>query len=130
MPKTRRRSRRAKRGVHVSAKSAEPIRYRSSWERIFAEYLDARDDVSSYSYEPYFVEYVSNVRTGRKRKYYPDFEVTMDDGKKILVEVKPKRKLLGAKVRKKSAAALAFCQEREMSFLVITEDELRELGAL
>jgi hypothetical protein len=107
-----------------------PINYRSGWELKYALWLDAQLDVSSYRYEPYAISYVSNKRTGRKRKYYPDFEVTRSDGSLILVEIKPKKKMTVVKNVKKFAAAQAFCLLRNMTFSVITEVDLKRLGLL
>lgn len=129
-PRKRRKSRRAKRGIHVSPKCLLPINYRSGWELAYALWLDANLDVSSYRYEPYAVEYVSNYRTGKVRKYYPDFELTKTDGSLILVEIKPKKKMTVAKNVKKFGAAQAFCLLRNMTFSVITEVDLKELGLL
>ena len=128
----RRRSRvshRAKRGTHVSAKGGT-FNYRSGWELKYALWLDADPTVASYRYEPYAVEYVSNYRTGKRRKYWPDFEVRMSDGSVTLVEVKPKRKLTLLTNIKKFAAASAMCVLNGMTFQVVTEVDLKALGLL
>jgi hypothetical protein len=126
----RRASRRAKRGVHNSLKCVAPINYRSGWELKYALYLDANPNVVSYRYEPYHVDYVSNYRTGKKRKYYPDFEIRMDDGSLVLVEIKPKKKLTLLTNIKKFAAASAMCVLNGMTFRIVTEVDLKALGLL
>ena len=123
-------SRRAKRGVHNSPKCPLPINYRSGWECKYALWLDANPDVVSYRYEPYAVDYVSNYRTGKRRKYFPDFEVRMSDGSLLLVEIKPKRKLTQLTNIKKFAAASAMCVLNGMTFKVVTEVDLKALGLL
>lgn len=123
-------SRKAKRGVHHSVKCELPINYRSGWELAYAKWLDACPSVLSYRYEPYAVGYVSNVRTGKLRKYYPDFEVTYTDGTKALIEVKPKKKMTLARNVKKFAAAGAFCKKQGIDFRVVTEVDLKALGLL
>ncbi len=122
-------SRRAKRGTFVSLKGGT-FNYRSSWELKYAMWMDANPDVASYRYEPYAVEYVSNVKTGKVRKYYPDFEVTMTDGSVKLVEVKPKKKLTLARNVKKFSWAGAFCKKQGIAFCVVTEVDLKACGAL
>jgi hypothetical protein len=107
-----------------------PIKYRSEWELKYALWLDANLDVSSYRYEPYAVEYISNYRTGKVRKYYPDFEVTRADGSLTLVEIKPLKKMTVVKNVKKFLAAKAFCLLKNMTFSVITEVDLKRLGLL
>lgn len=129
MKKRKRKSRRAKRGTHASVKGGT-FNYRSSWELKYATWLDASLSVLSYRYEPFAVEYVSNVKAGRTRRYYPDFEVTYVGGAKQLVEVKPAKKLAQARNVKKFAAARLFCERAGMAFVVVTEAELKALGLL
>lgn len=129
-PRRRKRvSRRAKRGTHTSPKGGT-FTYRSGWELRYALYLDADPDVLSYRYEPYSIPYVSNVRTGKVRRYHPDFEVLRSDGTLILVEIKPKKKMTLLKNVKKFGAAQAFCLLRSMTFSVITEVDLKALGLM
>ncbi len=122
-------SRRAKRGTHFSSKGGTFV-YRSSWELAYATWLDVNEDVVSYRYEPFAVEYVSNYRTGKIRKYYPDFEVTRIDGTRLLIEIKPMKKLTVAKNVKKFAAAVSFCHKQGITFHVYTEVDLKALGLL
>lgn len=128
--KRKRVSRKAKRGIHVSSKCPTPINYRSGWELKYALHLDGNDDVVSYLYEPYPIEYVSNYRTGKRRKYWPDFEVTLKNGVRVLVEIKPKKKLTLLTNIKKFAAASAMCVLNGMTFQVVTEVELKSLGLM
>ncbi len=128
--KSRRKSRRAKRGIYVSFKCKEPIHYRSNWELEYAKYLDKNQDVISYSYEPYFILYVSNTKSKKIRKYYPDFELNMSDGSKLLVEIKPKNKLTSKINMKKFAAAIAMCNQAGITFRILTEVDLKSLGLL
>lgn len=128
--KRKRVSRKAKRGVHLSPKCPTPINYRSGWELCYALHLDGNDDVVSYLYEPYPIEYISNYRTGKKRKYWPDFEVTLKNGVRVLVEIKPKKKLNLLTNVKKFAAAAAACVSKGITFQVITETDLKALDLL
>jgi hypothetical protein len=123
-------SRRAKRGVHNSPKCVAPINYRSGWELKYALYLDANPSVVSYRYEPYAVEYIANYRTGKRRRYFPDFELRMSDGSLVLVEIKPKKKLTLLTNIKKFAAASAMCVLNGMTFRIVTEVDLKALGLL
>jgi TnsA endonuclease N terminal. len=94
------------------------------------QYLDLNPKVLAWDYEGIVIEYVSNVKTGKKRKYYPDFFVTYVDGTKTLVEVKPLKRLHNKKVEKKLLAAHDWCRKNDVKLLVITEIELHELGLL
>ena len=93
-------------------------------------YLDADPTVASWTYEQTIIEYVSNIRTKKIRRYYPDFCVTYSDGHVEIIEVKPKRKLTQATVKKKTDAAHAWCTERSITYKIVTEVELKELGLL
>lgn len=128
MKRKRRKSKKPKRGTHLSDKSITPIYYRSSWELKYAIWLDNEPSVVSYRYEPYSISYVSNKRTKKLRKYWPDFEIAYVDGSRKLVEIKPKRKISNALNTKKFAAAIAVCEYVGMAFVVLTEIELKALG--
>lgn len=128
--KRRRRKGRYKRGVHISPKATSECRYRSGWELVYLQHLDADPEVLSYSYEGIVIEYVSNVRTKKIRKYYPDVFIEKTDGSKILIEIKPKRKLVQGTVQKKLAAAKEWCSAHGVTLEVITEIELKLLGLL
>jgi hypothetical protein len=122
------KSRRAKRGSYISKKCLKEIHYRSSWELFYAIYLDNNEKVISYSYEPYSISYVSNLKTKKIRKYYPDFEIQFFDGEKHIVEIKPKKKLTQLTNVKKFAAAKIYAQQNNMQYVILTEVELKALG--
>jgi len=116
-------------GVHVSVKGGE-CKYRSGWELKYMEHMDSDDKVLRFEYEQVKIPYISNVRTGKIRHYYPDFLVTYVDGTQKLVEIKPKKRLDQAKVTKKLKAAEVWCREHGVTLAVLTEIELRLLGLL
>lgn len=93
-------------------------------------HLDSDPQVSTWSYEKLVIEYVSNQRTKKIRKYYPDFQVEYKDGSKVVVEIKPSRRLDQAKVVKKIKAAQSWCQSNNMTYKILTEIELKDLGLL
>jgi hypothetical protein len=93
-------------------------------------WLDASPDVVSWSYETLVIPYVSNVKTGKLRKYHPDFVVTHVDGTKEVVEIKPSKRVHQAKVTKKLLAAGDHCRAHGMTLTVVTEYELKALGLL
>jgi hypothetical protein len=93
-------------------------------------HLDSNADVKIWSYENLVIPYVSNVRTGRLRNYYPDFYVEMHDGQKILIEIKPSKKLTQAIIKKKVAAAQQWCSEHGVTYKILTEIELKVMGII
>jgi hypothetical protein len=110
--KPRRKKGRYKTGIHKSPKCLNEMKYRSGWELVVAIYLDEDDKVDSYAYEPIAIEYISNVRSGKVRRYYPDFLVNYKDGTRILVEVKRLNQLNNLIVQKKAKAAEEWCKKQ------------------
>jgi hypothetical protein len=131
-PKKKRKKKR--KGHYIRGTYTSPIagecKFRSGWEYRLMIHLDANPEVEFWSYEKTVIEYVSNVRTKKVRKYYPDFLVRYKDGRTELIEVKPKRKLEQAVIKKKMAAALLWCAEHGMTYRIVTEIQLKELGLL
>jgi hypothetical protein len=124
----RKRKRHYHTGLHTSPKAGE-CKYRSGWELEYMQWLDANADVITYSYEKTKIPYVSNARTGKLRNYFPDFLVEYVD-RRVLVEIKPKRRASQVKVVKKLKAAQEWCSTHGVALEVITEVELKLLGLL
>jgi len=116
-------------GVHSSPKAGD-CKYRSGWELLYMQYLDDNTDVIGYTYEETIIPYVSNTKTGKQRKYYPDFLVEHVSGTQQLVEIKPSRKLKQRTVTKKLLAAGDWCRANGITLVVITEVELKQMGLL
>lgn len=128
----RRKKRRSRyhRGEHVSPKSPNVCRFRSGWELRYMQHLDADPNVVSYEYEALVIPYVSNVRTGKMRKYLPDLVVRYADGRVEVVEIKQSRKVHTPPIVKKSRAARDWCAVNGATYVMVTEVELRVLGLL
>lgn len=123
----RKRKSRYKRGVYTSVIAGE-CKYRSGWELEFCKFLDSKSDIAAWSYEKILIEYVSNKSTGKIRKYFPDFFVEYKDGEKHLYEIKPKRRVSNLAVQKKAKAAIEWSNLHGMTYKMLTEDDLRQLG--
>lgn len=92
--------------------------HRSSYEKKFLEMIGRDPEVIGLQYEAITIPY------GSFQHYVPDYWVRLIDGRRFLVEVKPKR-LLGY-CKEKFEAATAWCSQNGASFLVVTEATLRE----
>lgn len=97
---------------------------RSTYEMLYCESLDLNDDVISYKTEAIFIQYVLNKR---KRRYFPDFVVTMKDGSQRLVEIKPTGLIHQPSNIAKQIAAKQWCDENNMTYELVTEPELIKL---
>lgn len=134
MPTKKKRKRKRKghyqRGEYTSLKTGQVCKYRSGWEEKYMTYLDSDPQVVLWTYEQTVIEYLSNIRTKKIRRYYPDFYVKYQDGREEILEVKPKRKLEQTAVKKKAEAARLWCSDRGMTYRILTEIELKNIGLL
>lgn len=127
----------------------QEVVYRSSWELRFMKWCDTNPSVLEWGSETVIIPYKSPV-DNKLHRYFVDFymKVKSTDGKisKYLVEIKPEKftkppEIPVRKTRKfveevfqygtnqaKWRAADEFCKDRNMKFLVLTENDLG-LGA-
>ena len=121
------------------------IIYRSLWERKFMVYCDKNDKILEWGSEEFFIPYRSPL-DGKIHRYFPDFYVKVKTKqgtlKKWVVEVKPKVNTRPPKTPKRKTKkyitevrnwavndakwknAIEYCNDRNMEFIIITEDEL------
>lgn len=121
------------------------IRYMSSWELSFHQFLDNNPNILQWSSEPFSIPYIKPT-DGRVHRYYPDYwvEYRNKDGDVIheVIEVKPesqtkpparrgKRKkthiteqLMYAINIAKWSSAQAFCNKHNLKFRIVTEQHL------
>jgi hypothetical protein len=122
------------------------IYYRSSWEKKFMIFCDNNNSIIEYSSEEIVIPYRC-PSDGRVHRYYPDFYIKVKSKtgsiSKYLIEVKPERQVAGPvekpkrktaawrrevltyiKNRAKWEAAKEWCEDRQMEFLILTEDHL------
>jgi len=96
---------------------------RSSWEKKFASWCDNNSKVKYWGCEVIHIKYYDTLQQ-KARRYFPDFFLEMEDGKKIIVEIKPKNQThLQNNIDKWNAATL-FCKQKGIEFIVMTEKEL------
>lgn len=113
------------RGLYLSKKMNLQFCFRSSWEKIYFQYLDESADVISFHVEPMKIPYIYRKR---KRNYIPDILIKFIDHS-ILVEIKPKNFLSRKINMAKFQAARSVIQSMGIDeFVIITEDDLKKLG--
>ena len=122
------------------------IIYRSLWERKFMVYCDRNDRILEWGSEEFFIPYRSPL-DGKIHRYFPDFYVKVKTKqntiKKWVVEVKPKAQTRPPRTPKRKTKkyitevrnyaindakwknAIEYCNDRNMEFIIITEDELK-----
>lgn len=122
------------------------IEYRSSWENFLFRWMDRNPSVKRWSSETVIIPYFSRA-DNKKRRYFMDLYVEMEDGRVFLFEVKPdketrppeKPKRITAKSKEaykrqlytycvntdKWNAAIEVCQRKGWTFKIITEKTLK-----
>lgn len=118
--------------------------YRSLWERQTFKWCEASPRVKSWNSEEVVIPY--KCKTDNKlHRYFVDLFIEMDNGKVILVEIKPKSQTSPPKKRRKSKkyinevtqyiknqskweAANTFAKHKGWKFQIWTEDTLKNLG--
>lgn len=90
------------------------IYFKSSWELIFAEFLESIN--IDYEYEKVSIPYYCSTEQ-RNRLYFPDFYIY---DKNLMIEIKPKCDLNDQTVQEKAKA----CIDKGYKFKFITQDEL------
>ena len=94
------------------------------------QFLDDNVDVLSYGYESVLIVYVSNAKTGRLRRYIPDFFVQYVDGRQELIEIKPEKRMNTRIVKKKAEVARLWCADHGATYVMMGESVLKGLGVL
>lgn len=125
------------------------ITYRSTWEQFIMRWLDNNPNVVKWNSEGVVIPYFSNA-DGKKRRYFMDFWLKMDDGREFFFEVKPFKETqppvkpvnLTTKTKKrfmdelytytvnidKWKAAKQVADKMNISFKLVTERSLKQLG--
>lgn len=120
------------------------IVYRSSWERRLMKFLDENSNVLKWGSEEAVIPYFSPV-DNKMHRYFVDAYAkiqTKSGVKTYLIEVKPKHQTVPPKKPKRMSkkyqdalktyavneakwnAAKRVCDERDWSFMILTEDHL------
>lgn len=116
------------------------IRYRSSWELKFMQFLDAHPSVKHWASESISIPY-KNPLVNKTKSYVPDFFIVYEDAtgsrKAEIVEIKPhKETSLEAAGRSqknqiqavvnlaKWQAAKTYCDANGIAFRIITEHDM------
>jgi len=116
------------------------IRYRSSWELKFMQFLDSHPSVKHWASESISIPY-KNPIVNKTKNYVPDFFIVYEDAngnrKAEIVEIKPyketsleaagrsqKNQIQAVVNQAKWKAAKEFCDRNGISFRVVTEHDM------
>jgi len=124
----------------------DKIVYRSSWEKACFNWCDQNPDIKYWSSEEVVVPYKYDVDK-KYHRYFVDLKIVYNDGRTILVEIKPDKETAPPKRPDKSKryigealtyvknmnkweAANSFAKDRGWEFQIWTEKTLREMKIL
>ena len=133
---------------NVSKYRGDPSKviYRSHWEKLCFMWCDNNPNVKHWSSEETIVPYLWEIDK-KMHRYYVDLKITFNDGKTILVEIKPDKETTPPKKPDKSKryigealtyvknmnkweAADNYAKDRGWEFQVWTEKTLQEMKLL
>ena len=104
------------------------IFYRSSWEKLFALYLDENDHVQSFMLEPFCIPYIDEV--GIKRYSRIDFHITFQNGHIAIIEIKPQKLQKLPRNAAKIIGYKQFCDVSDIQFSLVDEHNINNKVAL
>ena len=104
-------------GKFPSIKMERMIAFESLIERDFIYFLDYEQEVEWFEEQPLTIEYRYE---GQVLHYTPDFHL-VERGQDVLVECKPEKFVDKEENRRKSAAALDWCEKHDWEYRVVTE---------
>jgi len=108
-------------GWYTSEKTGRECWHASSLELGALIKLDNDDNVIDFEAQPFQIIYELDEE---EKEYTPDILVTIRGGRKILVEVKPKRRIHTPKNKAKFAFARAYCKEEGWEFQVWSDEDI------
>lgn len=110
------------RGYFPSYKLGRMVAWESLLERDALYLLEFSPGVVSYREQPTLVQYFDGAQI---RDYYPDFELALQDGSLVHLEIKSSSQFDRPKVRAKLAAIAKSYEQKEWGFRIATEREIR-----
>jgi DNA-binding CsgD family transcriptional regulator len=102
-------------GSFFSQKMGKEVQYESYLELQFLLKLEETKEVVLYQEQPLIIPYASN---GRSRNYYPDILFLFEDGKRVVVEIKPRYQMALHENLIKLSALRQFCIQNGWGLLV------------
>lgn len=109
----------------LQSKKAGRVFYRSSWEKFVIEFLDACEEVESFTFEEFHLPYID--RAGKKRRTIIDFLAKLVNGKTVMIDVKPEGLLDYNNNRHKQKAYKKYCDENGIVYFLFSKRDMRLL---
>lgn len=113
----------------LSSKMGSVMKLKSTFEMIYAEFLDSSEDIESFEYENFIKGGVPYEYKGKKRRYYPDFKVNSIYDTVTIVEVKPEHLIDSEEVQVKMKALNEYINKNNLDWSTawISEKDLNAI---
>ena len=111
------------RGFVPSRKNGRLVHHEGLLERDAITLFEAHHRVVQYREQPLTLQYPDGPRL---RRYTSDFEVVLDSGKALLVEIKPVRSLQNPEVQHKLSCIAAHLERTGQPFVVLDSAVIRQ----
>lgn len=98
------------------------VEYESILEAQAIKLLDLAPQIDSFQEQPEIVYY---YQKGKNKKYYPDFELKMNSGQVLHIEIKPIKELKKLTIAIKYYAIYEQYLTRAEHFVILTEEQIR-----
>ena len=105
----------ARTGSFHSQKLGRAVQYESGLELAFLNQLELGDRIVGYQEQPISIDYVVS---GRPRKYVPDVVAVFDDGRALVVEIKPRLQMALMTNIRKWVALARWCGQHGAGLLI------------
>ncbi|MBB5192294.1 hypothetical protein HNQ50_003035 [Silvimonas terrae] len=110
------------RGYFPSTKLRRMVAWESMLERDAVLLLEMSPGIVRYQEQPARIVYADGLRT---REYFPDFELTLEDGQLVHLEIKESSELAKPSIAAKYGSIAAHYRREARSFRIATELEIR-----
>jgi len=97
--------------------------YRSSWELKMYKWCDLNDDIEFWGTESIAIPYIS-PKDNKPHRYFPDIFIKFKDGRKVIIEIKPKSENNNPVNLAKWEAADLYAKQIGAEFIVMNEKHL------
>lgn len=112
-----------KQGWFISKKNKCKLYYQSSYELKAFKKLEKNKNIIKYGRLGFSIPYFYNKE---EKNYIPDLLITYKNNKQSILEIKPEERLKEKQIVQKTNAAINFCKQNNLKFLIWTEKNLKE----
>ena len=103
------------------SKNKDGVTYDSPYEKKIIEDLDKCSFIKKIKTQSLILEYKSTV-SSKIRKYYPDIVLLLEDGKIVIIEVKPFKEMVNKHNLIKHEALKKYCRKNRYGYAILDHD--------